>query len=137
MRFSTGKYVVEKKLAIGQTLYESKMRPKSSFPYVSLQTCIVESISAYISEILHDHRNRLVLEEPDKDQEHGLIEQCTHGDAVCEPLPEDVPPVPDSDILFHHLLILSIILEHHALLLVANTRLSLLSDSLPAWESAF
>jgi hypothetical protein len=30
MRFSTGKYVVEKKLAIGQILYESKMRPKSS-----------------------------------------------------------------------------------------------------------
>lgn len=31
MRFSTGKYVVEKKLAIGQTLYESNMRPKSSY----------------------------------------------------------------------------------------------------------
>jgi len=31
MRFSTGKYVVEKKLAIGQTLYESKISPRSSF----------------------------------------------------------------------------------------------------------
>jgi hypothetical protein len=30
MRFSTWKYVVEKKLAIGQTLYESKMSPNSS-----------------------------------------------------------------------------------------------------------
>jgi hypothetical protein len=30
MRFSTGKYVVEKKLAMGHILYESNMRPKSS-----------------------------------------------------------------------------------------------------------
>jgi hypothetical protein len=32
MRFSTGKYVVEKKLAMGQTLYESKINPNSSCP---------------------------------------------------------------------------------------------------------
>jgi hypothetical protein len=31
MRRSTGTKVVLKKLAIGQTLYESKMRPKSSY----------------------------------------------------------------------------------------------------------
>jgi hypothetical protein len=30
MRFSTWKYVVEKKFAIGQTLYESNIRPNNS-----------------------------------------------------------------------------------------------------------
>ena len=38
MRFSTGKYVVLKKLAMGQTLYESKMRPNSSFNMRQLRT---------------------------------------------------------------------------------------------------
>lgn len=77
-----------------------------------------------------------MLEEPHQDQEHGLIEQRAHRDAVREPLPEDVPPVPDPDVLLDHLLILSIVLEHHTLLLFAGTWSSLLLDRLPPRESA-
>jgi hypothetical protein len=63
MRFSTGKYVVEKKLAIGQTLYESKIRPKSSCITCQLiHTPVARLYSTHVSKVLHNQRNSLVLQ---------------------------------------------------------------------------
>jgi hypothetical protein len=137
MRFSTWKYVVEKKLAMGQTLYESKMRPSSSWKCVS--NCVFWQMHgiAYITEVLYNKRHRLMLHEPHQDEEHGLIQQCAHRDAVCKPFPEDIPPVSDYDVLHHHLLILSILLEYQALLLFSRNCTPLLLHCLPARERAF
>jgi len=136
MRFSTWKYVVEKKLAIGQTLYESKMRPKSSYIICQPQFACHIACSTYVVEVLCDQGQGLVLQKAHQDQEHGLIEQRPHRDAVGKPLPEYVPPVPDPDILLHHLLVLSIILECDALLLFSSTRRAFLLHSLPARKGA-
>jgi hypothetical protein len=138
MRFSTGKYVVEKKLAMGQTLYESKMRPKSSCKCVRTPfPRDLASCPTYVVEILRNHRHSLVLQAAHQDQEHGLIQQRTHCNAICKPLSEYVPPIPNSDIFLDHFLVLSIILQRYALLLFSSRRHALLLHCLPARECAF
>lgn len=92
--------------------------------------------STHVVEILRDHRNRLVLQEAHQDQKHRLVQQCTYRDAVREPLPEDVPPVSNQNIFFHHFLILPIILQWCAFLLLSNRRYALLLYRLPAWKCA-
>lgn len=84
IRRSTGMKVVLKKLAIGHTLYESKMRPKSSCSGVSLWVCFGSSNpwSTYVSEILADHSHGLTLHDANQDEEHGLVQQGAHGDAL-------------------------------------------------------
>jgi hypothetical protein len=103
MRFSTWKYVVEKKLAIGQTLYESQMRPRSSYLQVSLVDIMYGW--TYVVEVLRYQGHGLVLQKAHQDQEHGLIEQRTHRDAVGKPFLEYIPPVSDPHIFLDHFLV--------------------------------
>jgi hypothetical protein len=84
MRRSTGINVVLKKLAIGQTLYESKMRPKSSWVYVNHCICNSRLMTSwtYISKVLRNQCHGFTFHDTDQDKEHGLIQQRTHGDTL-------------------------------------------------------
>lgn len=65
IRRSTCTYVVLKKLAIGQTLYESQIRPNSSYDLLVLPRILSRSSSTYIPKVLHDQRDCLALQQTD------------------------------------------------------------------------
>jgi hypothetical protein len=75
MRRSTGIKVVLMKLAIGQTLYESKMRPNSSCSSISSTHGSRSSAwPTHISKVLPNHHHRLSLHKTNQYQEHGLVQ---------------------------------------------------------------
>lgn len=100
-------------------------------------------MKTYVVEALHNLRIRPAFQKAYQDQEHGLVQECAHSDAlqlvstshpfpdqstyVCEPLLEDVEPIAFQDILLQHALVLSILLQKHSLL----CSIAILSRSLP------
>lgn len=104
-------------------------------------------------EAPHNLSACLALQKTYQDQEHCLVEQCAHCDAlakrqyifghdecityVCEPLLKDVEPIALSDFLLYHALIVSILLQENSLLCSITVFVGgvpcLLNNS-PAWK---
>lgn len=59
--------------------------------------------------------------------------RCTY---ICEPFPEDVPPIPYFYLLFYHLFVLAIFLKHYSHFLFPGAHFPCLFDDFPSGKPA-
>lgn len=151
--FLSGIETVPEEIGDGPNFVRVKDEAEQLLHYVS--TCFQLSIIpvTHIPKVLNDQCYCFVFHDAHQDQEHGLVQQGAHGDALStvsfigtcatistthigKPFLEDIQPIPNPDLLLDDLLILAVFPQHYALLLFSCICRTRLADSLPAREGA-
>ena len=140
MRRSTGTYVVLKKFAIGQTLYESKIKPKSSYNFhehltncASMSRLLTFLKSCMIRAMVLPFKRPIKIRNMDWLSSAPMVMHCLRHQQyiraskeqaqiiyVCEPFPEDIPPTSHAHFFFDDPPVCAILPQHDALLLFAG-----------------